>query len=111
MKSRSWLPLTVLALLTSLVAASFAESPRAQSGKLKIYISADMEGVAGVVTADQLLPQGFEYGRFREFMTNEVNAACEGAFAAGATEIVISDSHGNGENLLVEKLPKNVTLV
>jgi len=102
---------TVLALLTSLVAASFAESPRAQSGKLKIYISADMEGVAGVVTADQLLPQGFEYGRFREFMTNEVNAACEGAFAAGATEIVISDSHGNGENLLVEKLPKNVTLV
>lgn len=84
---------------------------RAQDKKMKIYISADMEGVVGVVTADQLGPQGFEYERFREFMTMEVNAAIEAAFEAGATEIVVSDSHGNGENLLIEKLPKNVLLV
>ena len=83
----------------------------AQTRKLKIYISADMEGVVGVVTADQLGPQGFEYNRFREFMTEEVKAATEAAFEAGATEVVISDSHGNGENLLIEKLPKNVTIV
>ena len=83
----------------------------AQTRKLKIYISADMEGVVGVVTADQLGPQGFEYNRFREFMTEEVKAATEAAFEAGATEIVISDSHGNGENLLIDKLPKNVTIV
>lgn len=83
----------------------------AQTRKLKIYISADMEGVVGVVTADQLGPQGFEYNRFREFMTEEVKAATEAAFEAGATEVVISDSHGNGENLLIEKLPKNVTVV
>jgi len=70
-----------------------------------------MEGVVGVVTADQLGPQGFEYNRFREFMTEEVKAATEAAFEAGATEVVISDSHGNGENLLIEKLPKNVTIV
>ena len=82
-----------------------------QSRKLKIYISADMEGVVGVVTADQLGPQGFEYNRFREFMTEEVKTATEAAFEAGATEVVISDSHGNGENLLIEKLPKNVTVV
>ncbi len=44
-------------------------------------------------------------------MTAEVNAAIEGARAAGATEIVISDSHGNGLNLLLERLPKNVTVV
>jgi D-aminopeptidase len=74
---------------------------------LKIYISADMEGVVGVVTNEQLGPQGFEYARFREFMTNEVNAAIEGAIAAGATGIVVSDSHGNGQNLLIEKLPTN----
>jgi D-amino peptidase len=79
--------------------------------KLKIYISADMEGVVGVVTDDQLGPSGFEYGAAREWMTAEVNAAIQGAFAAGATEIVISDSHGNGENLLIEKLPRDVTLV
>ena len=79
--------------------------------KMKIYISADMEGVVGVVTGDQLLPQGFEYNRYREFMTAEVNAAAQAAYAAGATEVVISDSHGNGENLLIEKLPREVTIV
>ncbi len=83
----------------------------AQVKRTKIYISADMEGVVGVVTGDQLGPTGFEYSRFREFMTQEVNAAIEAAFAGGATEIVVSDSHGNGESLLIEKLPKNVTLV
>jgi len=82
-----------------------------QGKKMKIYISADMEGVVGVVTGDQLSPQGFEYNRFREFMTAEVSVAAQAAFDAGATEIVISDSHGNGENLLIEKLPQNVTVV
>lgn len=82
-----------------------------QNRPMKIYISADMEGVVGVVSNEQLGPQGFEYTRFREFMTQEVNAAIEAAVEAGATEIVISDSHGNGQNLLIEKLPKNVLLV
>jgi D-amino peptidase len=80
-------------------------------GQLKVYISADMEGIAGVVSGEQLGPQGFEYQRFREFMTNEVLAAIEGARAAGATEILVSDSHGNGQNLLVEKFPKDVQIV
>ena len=93
------------------LAAFLAVPSPAQNRKLKIYISADMEGVVGAVTGDQLGPQGFEYGRFREFMTEEVKAAVEAAFEAGATEIVISDSHGNGENLLIERLPKNVTIV
>ena len=86
-------------------------SAEAQVKKMKIYISADMEGVVGVVTGDQLGPTGFEYQRFREFMTQEVNAAIEAAFEAGATEITVSDSHGNAENLLIEKLPKNILLV
>jgi D-amino peptidase len=78
---------------------------------LKIYISVDMEGVAGAVTADQLNPGGFEYERFRRFMTDEALAAVRGAKAAGATEVVVSDSHGNGENLLIELFPKDVRLV
>ena len=78
---------------------------------LKVYISADMEGVAGSVTADQLGPTGFEYARFREFMTREVLAAVQAAKEAGATEIVVSDSHGNGENLLIELFPKDVRIV
>lgn len=83
----------------------------AQERKMKIYISADMEGIVGVVTGEQLGPSGFEYNRAREFMTAEVNAAIEAAFEAGATEIVVSDSHGNGQNLLIEKLNPKVTLV
>ena len=79
--------------------------------RLKIYISADMEGITGVVTGEQLGPTGFEYARFREFMTQEVNAAIEAARAAGATDIVVSDSHGNGQNLLIEKLPRDILLI
>ncbi len=78
---------------------------------MKVYISADMEGVVGVVTGDQLGPGGFEYQRAREFMTQEVLTAIEAARSAGATEILVSDSHGNGENILLEKLPKDVQLV
>lgn len=89
----------------------FSGSAISQAKKMKIYISVDMEGITGVVTGDQLSPQGFEYSRFREFMTQEANTAIEAAFAGGATEIVVSDSHGNGESLLIEKLPKNITLV
>lgn len=77
----------------------------------KLYISADMEGVAGVVSDQQILPSGFEYSRFREIMTAEVNTVIEAAFAAGVTEIVVSDSHGNGQNLLIEKFPKKVSIV
>jgi D-amino peptidase len=97
-------------LAVAALAAALARPAEAQP-KLKVYISADMEGVAGVVTGDQLGPQGFEYERFRGFMTNEVLAAIEGARAAGATEFLVSDSHGNGENLLIERFPKDVQLV
>ncbi|HWP82232.1 MAG TPA: M55 family metallopeptidase [Bacteroidota bacterium] len=83
----------------------------AQPNKLKVYISVDMEGVVGTVTDDQLGPSGFEYQRYREFMTREALAAIEAAKEAGATEIQVSDSHGNGENLLIELLPKDVRII
>ncbi|MEE9162885.1 MAG: M55 family metallopeptidase [Candidatus Neomarinimicrobiota bacterium] len=97
----------LLPLAPLLLAASLA----AQSSGLKVYISADMEGVAGVVTGEQLGPSGFEYGRFRQFMTAEVLAAVEGAREAGATEILISDSHGNGQNLLIEQFSDDIQIV
>ena len=67
--------------------------------------------MTGAVTGAQLGPSGFEYQRFREFMTEEVLAAIRGARAAGATEFLVADSHGNGQNLLIDKLPKDVQLV
>ncbi|MBW8839265.1 MAG: M55 family metallopeptidase [Gemmatimonadetes bacterium] len=64
-----------------------------------------------LVLATQLGPAGFEYARFREFMTGEALAAIAGARDAGATQIVVSDSHGNGENLLIERFPLDVTII
>ena len=107
-----------LAFASVLAAVIFVgqNSVAGQSGadtakKMKVYISVDMEGVAGVVTADQLIPGGFEYERFRKFMTEETLAAVRAAKEAGAGEIVVSDSHGNGENLLIEEFPKDVRIV
>lgn len=97
--------------LIGVVALALLVSEASAQDGLSVYISADMEGVVGVVTGDQLGPTGFEYGRFRELMTQEVNAAIEAARAAGATRIVVSDSHGNGENLLIERLPPDIELV
>lgn len=94
-----------------IVLAALSAGAQTPPGKLKVYISVDMEGVVGTVTGDQLGPTGFEYGRFREFMTREALAAVEAAKAAGATEIVVSDSHGNGENLLIELFPPDVRIV
>ncbi len=108
-KSRS--ASTLVATFFAVVALTLRPAGGLAQDGLKVHISADMEGVVGAVTSDQLGPSGFEYQRFREFMTNEVNAAIAAAKAAGATEIVVADSHGNGENLLIEKLPSDVTLV
>jgi len=105
--------LLVIVVLSLLVAGSTIASREqaAQPARLKVLISVDMEGVAGVVTSEQLGPTGFEYGRFREFMTREALAAVEGARAAGATEIVVADAHGNGQNLLIEQFPDDVRVI
>ncbi len=102
---------SILTLAVVAAVATVPASPGAQAPKLKVHISVDMEGVAGVVTGDQLGPTGFEYGRFREFMTREAMAAVTAAKKAGATEIVVADSHGNGENLLIEQFPPDIRIV
>ncbi len=96
-----------LALATADSVSAQAEPERG----LKLYISADMEGVVGAVTGEQLGPGGFEYERARGFMTEEVLAAIEAARQAGVTEILVSDSHGNGQNLLIERFPPDIQIV
>jgi D-amino peptidase len=102
------LPIRSVALALAFCLVSAASPGQA---RIKVFISADMEGLAGVVTDQQLGPAGFEYGKYREIMTGEVLAAIEGARAAGATEILVADSHGNGQNLLIDQLPADVQLV
>lgn len=103
--------MNIRSIFSSLIILAISTAAWGQNDGLKIYISADMEGVVGAVTGEQLGPGGFEYQRTREFMTAEVNAAIDAAKAAGATEFVISDSHGNGQNLLIDKLPDDVTII
>ena len=97
--------LSVLALL-----CIFAASPVLAQRPLKVYISADMEGITGVASVDQLSPASFEYNQARQWMTAEVLAAIQGAREAGATEFVVSDSHGNGESLLIDRFPADVPI-
>jgi len=78
---------------------------------MKVFISADIEGVACVVAREDGKLEGVEYERAREWMTMEVNAAIEGAKEAGATEFVVADSHGHMRNLMAEKLHEDVLLV
>jgi D-amino peptidase len=90
----------------------FTSASSAQQSKLKVYISADMEGVAGVSTwTVQASSKGREYDQFRRIMTKEVNAAVAGSFDAGATEVLVSDSHGDAQNLDVELLDPRAQLI
>ncbi|HET8980369.1 MAG TPA: M55 family metallopeptidase [Solirubrobacteraceae bacterium] len=78
----------------------------------KVYLSVDIEGVAGVVDrAHGNRDGGPEYELGRRLMTEETNAAIEGALEAGATEIVVNDSHGQMRNLMPELLHSKATLI
>jgi D-amino peptidase len=66
---------------------------------MKVLISTDIEGVAGVFHHDQARPGNPEYERARVLMAQEANAAIAGAFDAGATEVLVNDSHGSFRNM------------
>jgi len=79
---------------------------------MRVYVSSDIEGVAGVVASHQGSPSGGgEYERARRLMTAEVNAAAAAAFDAGASAVVVNDAHGPNTNLLVEALDERVHLI
>jgi D-amino peptidase len=81
-----------------------------QGENMKILIASDMEGITGVVNWDQVTPGHFEYPRFRKLMTQDVNAAIRGAFAGGATEVIVADGHSSGMNILIEELDPGARL-
>ena len=71
---------------------------------MKIFVSCDMEGTAGVVDWEQCRPGGHDYEYYRGLLQGEVNAAIEGALAGGATAFLVNDSHGRMANLLPDEL-------
>jgi D-amino peptidase len=78
---------------------------------VRIYISVDMEGITGLVDADDVQPGGRDYERGRLMMAEDVNAAVRGAVAAGATDITVNDAHGPMRNILPESLHPAARLI
>lgn len=71
---------------------------------MNVYVSVDIEGITGVVHADQMGATGSEYGRGRKLMTDDANAAIEGLVRAGASYVLVNDSHGPMRNLNFEDM-------
>ncbi len=78
---------------------------------MKIYLSADIEGITGTTHWDETEKKQADYAEFREQMTAEVVAACEGALNAGASEIWVKDAHGSARNIIAARLPPEAKLV
>jgi D-amino peptidase len=100
--------IAVACLIGAYAPTAGAQAPRPIR---KLFISVDLEGVTGVVQPAQLGPAGFEYGQAREWVTGEVKAAIDAARAAGVTDVVVCDAHGNAQNILIDKLPDDVRVV
>ncbi len=77
---------------------------------MKLYLSADMEGTAGIVDWNEATADHPQYAYFREQMSREVAAACEGALEAGATEILVKDAHDSARNIIPSMLPEEAKL-
>lgn len=78
---------------------------------LKVYISVDMEGITGVVKWPETEEKGFDYERYRKFMTAEANAAIEGALDAGADTVLVRDAHHKSCNIIPEDLNEKALLI
>lgn len=99
--------LTMMAM-TSVVTATPVSAQLARS---KVYISVDLEGIAGVVANSQTTAGGINYEWARRLMLAETNAAIEGAFAGGATEVLVNDSHGSQTNLRADEVDRRAMLI
>jgi D-amino peptidase len=97
--------LILLVLLAALAPLSAQQRP------VKVFISVDMEGLAGVVQGSDVSATGPDYAHFRKIMAGETNAAIEGAARGGATEFVVRDSHGSKTNLLPADVSPRATLI
>ncbi|HEX9730164.1 MAG TPA: M55 family metallopeptidase [Gemmatimonadales bacterium] len=103
--------LPTLATASLLAFAGAVDLAAQQPRGITVFISVDMEGLAGVVSASDVNPTGPDYAHFRAIMAAETNAAIEGAIRAGATDILVRDSHGSKQNLLPGDLDPRAQLL
>jgi len=105
MKKSLWVLISLVLILG--VCGHAAE----QKKGLKVFISVDMEGVCGIIHWEDVSRSGKDYGLFRKLMTMETNAAIAGALEAGATYVLVRDSHGSGRNILPDLLHTEAVLI
>jgi D-amino peptidase len=86
-------------------------SPAAAQKAPKVFVSADMEGIWGVVHSAQTSSASPEYGAARRWMADDVNAVVAGLLEAGAGEIVVNDSHGSMRNLVADAINPKASLL
>ncbi|HSW31619.1 MAG TPA: M55 family metallopeptidase [Longimicrobiales bacterium] len=106
---RTLLSLAALCALPAALLHAPAAAQRAPGPK--VFISVDMEGIAGLVNAEETSQTGSDFGYFRRLMSLEANAAVLGAFDAGASEVVVRDSHGSARNILPDLLDPRAELI
>ena len=98
-------------LMVVTMIAGAGQSAFGQQRGTKVFISVDMEGIAGVVSGNQTGSSGPDYSFGRRMMTAEANAAVAAAFDAGATDVVVNDSHGSMINLQPDQMDRRATLI
>jgi D-amino peptidase len=103
-KTSKRLALFVLLLILLPSLASAQDGPR-------VFISVDMEGIAGLVNGEETSRSGKDYDYFRRIMSHEANAAVLGAYDAGASEVVVRDSHGSARNILPDLMDPRAKLI
>lgn len=78
---------------------------------MRVYISADMEGVTGVTHPEDVIPGRSRYEQFRRFLTADVNAAIDGAGRAGASEFLVNEAHDGMRNIVLEDLDPRAEVI
>lgn len=78
---------------------------------MRVLISADMEGTTGVTGWPDVQPGQPPYERFRRLLTADVNAAVQGAFEGGATEVIVNEAHDGMRNILIEELDERAEII
>jgi D-amino peptidase len=111
MKTSRIMTISLSAIAAIAFFAMFSSAQQNAKPPLKVFISVDMEGISGIVHSDQTMAGTSEYAAARKWMAQDVNAAVEGAFAAGATEVVVNDSHGSMRNIDPDDLHPRAILI
>jgi D-amino peptidase len=78
---------------------------------VRVLLSADMEGATGVTAPADVEPGTEEWRRFRRMLTGDVNAAVDGLYAGGATEVVVNEAHATQRNVLIEELDPRASMI